>query len=300
MKRKSTPRYASPGAFREAISARLRIRAQDAGIPVIVLRKQAALERLIARLTAVAPNSWALKGGFALDTRLGARARASMDLDTDHRQGPEAAREDLERAMAEDLDDNFAFAIAGQREIQEGGVKFADRYRIDCAVAGTLFETFEVDVTLVPPERWEVEEATRPGLLAEVGLGPVNVLLVPLERQVAEKLHAYTRSYGGRPSTRVRDLVDFVLIRQFEQLDGDRLRSAITETFRTRATHAVPSRLPPPPGDWPVPYREEALAVGIPPDTETAFRLTSTWLDPILDGRAHGVWDPVRSTWGEA
>ncbi len=47
------------------------------------LRKRVAFERLLARLQAVAPDAWALKGGFALELRLGAGARTTKDMDLD-------------------------------------------------------------------------------------------------------------------------------------------------------------------------------------------------------------------------
>jgi len=182
--------YASPGAFRAAVDARLRAHAQRAAVPVMAIRRQAALERLMARLMRVPPGRWALKGGLALDTRLGARARTSMDMDVDHAKGAVAAREDLQDAAAEDLGDHFSFAITSVEELREGDVPLAQRYRIECTVADTLFETLQVDVTLTPPDVWDAEPARRPGLLADVGLGPIDVLLVPLERQIAEKVHA--------------------------------------------------------------------------------------------------------------
>lgn len=291
--------FPNPGAFRAVITTRLRTYAQAAGVPVMAVRRRAALERLIARLMAVAPDRWALKGGLALDTRLGARARSSMDMDIDHRHGAAVAREDLELAVARDLSDYFTFAIAGRRELREGNTSLADRYRVECAVSGTQFETFEVDVTLVPPAQWEVEQATRPGLLADVGLGPIDVLLVPLERQVAEKLHAYTRPYDRGNSTRVKDLVDFALIRMFEHLDADRLQATVTDTFNRRATHEVPGRFPHPPAEWAVAYRNAAIAVNLPPDLDTAYSLVATWLDPVLTGTARGMWNPERATWSD-
>jgi hypothetical protein len=71
--------YATPAAFRSAVEAKLRQRARHLGVPAYVLRRQAGLERLTVRLRAVAPGRWALKGGFALETRLGGRARVSVD-----------------------------------------------------------------------------------------------------------------------------------------------------------------------------------------------------------------------------
>jgi hypothetical protein len=264
----------------------------------MVVRRQAALERLMVRLMRVAPRRWALKGGLALDTRLGDRARSSMDMDIDHAQGATAAREDLLGAVAEDLGDYFAFAITGTEEVREGNVSLAVRYRIECAVAGTRFEPLHVDVTVTPPEAWAVEPARRPGLLAEVGLGPIDVLLVPLERQIGEKLHAYTRVYNG-PSTRVKDLVDFVLIRQFECVNAKRLADEIARTFARRGTHPVPQRLSPPIADWERAYREESEAVGITPELRKAHELVAIWLDPVLQGTARGRWDPEQGAWVE-
>ena len=166
-------RYPSPGAFRAAVDARLRAHARKAAVPVTAIRRQAALERLMARLMRGAPDRWALKGGLALDTRLGARARTSMDMDVDHVKGGVAAREDLQAAAAEDLGDHFSFAITSVEELREGDVPLAQRYRIECTVADTLFETLQVDVTLAPPDVWDAEPARRPGLLADVGLGPI-------------------------------------------------------------------------------------------------------------------------------
>jgi len=77
-------KYPSPAAFRAAIDTRLRNRARKVGVPVQVVRRQAALERLMARLGQVAPERWVLKGGLALDTMLPGRARPSMDMDIDH------------------------------------------------------------------------------------------------------------------------------------------------------------------------------------------------------------------------
>jgi Nucleotidyl transferase AbiEii toxin, Type IV TA system len=288
--------YGSPAAFRAAVDVRLRAAARRHSIDAMVLRRQAAFERLLACLARVAPGRWALKGGLALQTRLGDRARPSMDLDVDHAQGAAAAREELQRAARADLGDYFAFAIIGSEDLREGEVSLAVRYRMECAVGGTMFELLQVDVSVTSPQPWDAEPARRPGLLAEIGLGPVDVLVVPLERQIAEKLHAYTRQYnGGTP--RVKDLVDFVLILTLERVDSGRLREATRRTFARRGTHPMPLRLPPPAGALTVAYRREAEAVGITTSLEEGYRLAAEWLDPVLAGDAKGAWDPKKGQW---
>jgi hypothetical protein len=288
--------YASPASFRAAVDDRLRTYARKTEVPIQVVRRQAALERLMARLALIAPGRWALKGGLALDTRLPDHARPSMDMDIDHVLGAAAAREDLLRAAACDLGDHFAFAIAGMDDVQQGGRRLAIRYRFEASVAGMMFETVQVDVTAMAPEVWEVESGHRPGLLCDVGLGPIEVMMVPLERQVAEKLHAYTRRYNGE-STRVRDLSDLVIICLFESVDARRLREEIKRTFASRDTHPVPDVLPAPPTDWARAYSEEAKAIGIPAELARGYRLAARWLDPVLKGTAGGIWNPRGQVW---
>lgn len=278
--------YATPAAFRAVVEARLRDRAHRLGVPAYLLRRQAALERLIVRLTTVAPGRWALKGGMGLETRLGERARVSVDMDADHVQGAEAARPDLQRATAEDVGDHFGFAIVGSEELREAGVGLAIRYKVESSLAGRPFEPLQVDVTTVPPDPWDAQPAHRPGLLTELGLDPIEVLLVPLERQVAEKLHAYTRTYKTGGTTRSRDLVDLLLILQHEHVDAAVLEDTTRRVFDQRATHALPGRLPRPPRELAVSYRREAENVGIAEALEEAYELLAGWLDPLL-GRIH-------------
>ena len=155
--------YATAAAFRAAVEAKLRQRARHLGVPAYILRRQAGLERLTVRLMKVAPGQWALKGGFALETRLRGRARVSVDLDADHRQGAEAARADLQRATIAEVDDHIGFAVIGAEELRGGGVSLAVRYRLESSLAGRLFEPLQVDVSVAAPDPWDAQPAERPG-----------------------------------------------------------------------------------------------------------------------------------------
>lgn len=274
--------YATPAAFRAAVEARLRERARRLGVPAYIVRRQAGLERLLVRLTRTAPGRWAIKGGFALETRLGERARVSLDLDADHRLGAAAARADLQRAAIEEVGDDFDFAVVGSEELRDAGVSLAVRYELESSLGGRPFEPLQVDVTIAPPEPWDAQSLWRPGLLTGLGLDPFEVLVIPLERQVAEKLHAYTRTYQGSGTTRARDLVDLVLIREHGCVDVSLLVHGIQRVFRRRATHAIPERLPPPPAALAVAYRREARSACSVASAEEAHHLLANWLDPVL------------------
>ncbi|MCC7363532.1 MAG: nucleotidyl transferase AbiEii/AbiGii toxin family protein [Dehalococcoidia bacterium] len=75
-------RYSRPESLRQALEDRLKARARDTSLPLDRLRKEAAFQRLLARIAATAPEgSWALKGGMAMIARVSSRARATIDID---------------------------------------------------------------------------------------------------------------------------------------------------------------------------------------------------------------------------
>lgn len=95
-------RYASAAAFRAALETRLSTQ-QTAAVGLTRLRKRVVFERLLARLQSVAADAWVLKGGFALELRLGERARTTKDMDIDWTVGEEDAVELLIQAARLDL-----------------------------------------------------------------------------------------------------------------------------------------------------------------------------------------------------
>lgn len=229
-------RYASAAAFRRALEDRLLAQSRQNGLSLARLRKEVAFDRLLARLLTVAPGRWVLKGGLALDYRFGDRARTTRDIDLAMAGGEEAATSALLDAQATDLGDFFVLSIertAKLDELQEGA---AVRYRVRAELGGRLFEEFVVDVGFdVPPEAG-IEMLSGPDHLRFAEIAPVEAPALILEIQIAEKLHAYTRGYGqaGVQSTRVKDLVDLVLIATSRSVDAGSLRSAIDRTFAKR------------------------------------------------------------------
>ena len=72
----------------------------------------------------------------------------------------------------------------------------------------------------------------------------------------------------GRENSRVKDLIDLVLLIERIQLDADRLPTAIRETFQRRKAHEIPRVLLPPPGSLAGPFSEMATDCGLDPDME--------------------------------
>ena len=74
-------KYPNGAAFRRALEDRLQQQSLRAHSPLVRLRKLVAFDRLLARLVADSPENWLLKGGLALQLRLGDRSRTTQDID---------------------------------------------------------------------------------------------------------------------------------------------------------------------------------------------------------------------------
>ena len=291
-------RYEDATAFRQALEQRLKDRADGDGARLVRDRKRVAFDRLLARLLAVASRQWLLKGGFALDLRLTKRARSTKDIDIEWRAGEEALLDALLDAASHDADDFFAFAIerAGVPEDRLGG---SHRFRVSASLAGRPFEAFLLDVGFRADNAPATETLRTENLLSFAGIDSVEVEVVSLELQVAEKLHAYTRTYEGkRTSTRAKDLVDLALISELSPLDAAALHREIDTIFALRGTHPTPKALPSPPTEWATPFRRLAKEVGVPEELAAGHRDAAALIDPILNGEVNaGQWDIAQRCW---
>jgi hypothetical protein len=263
-------------------------------------RKRIAFDRLLVRLQAVAAHRWVLKGGFALDLRLAARARSTKDVDIEWRAAEGELADTLLDAAEHDAGDFFVLSIerTGAPADRLGG---AHRFRVEASLAGRPFETFLLDVGLRDDDAGGADTLQTDDSLAFAGIKPIGILAIPLELQVAEKLHAYTQTYeGGRTSTRVKDLVDLALIAKLSSLDAATLRREIDSNFGHRATHPPPKALPSPPPAWVLPFRRLAEEVGISTELTAGHRDAAAMLDPILKGEiTGGEWSPDDRSWSE-
>lgn len=290
-------RYTDAAAFRRALEDRLKAGAGGDGARIARERKRIAFDRLLARLVAVAPDQWLLKGGFALDVRLADRARSTKDIDLDWPAADEEVVDLLLEAATHQVGDYFVFAIERTTTPADrlGGSR---RFRVDTALAGRPFETFLLDVGDHEPVG-SAESLTMPDVLGFAGIAPVHVPAISLAQQAAEKLHAYTRRYeGDRVSSRAKDLVDLVLIAELFPFGAGELRHAVEAIFTARGTHPRPVGLPRPPNEWAVPFRQLASSVGVTGDLIEGHSIAAALLDPVLDDRAtNRTWHPQNQEW---
>ena len=270
--------YKTPDAFRQALEARLRTRVQKEGLDLQWLRRQVAFERLLARVFHPSDSIWWLKGGYALELRLRQQARTTLDIDlmiadtealrtvtqsSPAEEIPDLAYDYLQTLAAIDLDDFFQYLIARPRVLTaapEGGM----RCSVDCRIGGKTFASFHVDIGLGDTVLGEPEWVSGPGFLEFAGAVAPRIQLLPVAQQIAEKFHAYTYPWEGRVNTRVKDLVDLVLLFETQTLDLEELNESIVATFQQRDTHPLPTTLPQPPAEWANSFEALSEELGLP------------------------------------
>ncbi|MBA4149200.1 MAG: nucleotidyl transferase AbiEii/AbiGii toxin family protein [Verrucomicrobia bacterium] len=287
---KPPQKYASAAAFRVALEDRLKRLAQEEGLDLMRLRRQAAFDRLLCRLFAEPNAPWLLKGGYAMELRL-KTARTTRDIDLAMRQLPGASAdwdanqpdvlESLREAGNLDLNDFFVFVFGDAAQDLDAAPYGGARFPVDARLAGRTFVKFHLDVSTGDVLSEPYETLSGRDWLGFAEIGTATFPAVSPEEQFAEKLHAYTLPRTGRENTRVKDLVDLVLLIERTELDVVRLPKAIRETFRRRKTHEVPPALISPPTSWAGPFTVMASECGLEPDMEKHFGVVVEFLSKL-------------------
>lgn len=292
-------KYQDARAFRAALEDRLKQRSRETGRPLDRLRKEAASQRLLARLVILAPeDSWALKGGLALIARLGEHARGTKDADATWRASQDELAEAIDRAMSLDTGDHFTFEIGRPSEITAEGPEGGLRFPVVARLAGREFERLLLDVNLVPDDPRGVERALLRNLFDFAGFDAVEVPIVSPAQQLAEKIHAYTRDYGQQ-SSRTKDLYDMLVIAdQLTLPSAADLVAACVETFDLRETAWAPE-LRPPPDSWASAWTGFVETYGSRwPRLADAYGALEAFWVPLLAGEiAEATWDADAWSW---
>ena len=278
--------YQSLAAFRQALEQRLVNQARDTGTDLNRLRRRVVFERILIRLTMSQPGMWVVKGGMAVELRLGDSARMTKDLDLNFRTKTEReseAHEHLVAALSTDpTGDGFLFAVSQPTGLEpdEAG-RPGWRFSISADLAGRNFATVRVDVVARTDELSATETLPLLSLLSFAGFDDFEIEAADVPQQFAEKIHAITRPRGERDNTRVKDLADVVVFIN-GGLEPTSAMTATRHVFSVRDTHPVPEELADPPHFWREDYPVIANELG----------LTEADLDQAMD--------TLRSFWADA
>jgi hypothetical protein len=286
---KKAAREAGPGISAATVDAQIR---------------QARFDRFLSRVFAEGEESeWLLKGGMSMLARV-PRARTTKDVDLTAQAASDLV--EAERTLSElvdvDLGDHLTFRLirstpTGLGDNQPGVA--TRRYIFACIDVDhdLQIDTVTVDVVVGPPPvgRPEiVEPANR--LRLRRPLATHAYRLFPVADQIADKVCATMDSNypGGKRSSRVKDLVDLVVLAHTQTVDLAELRAAIAAKRAISGIDAF-KRFDIPP-DWTRTY--PSTAKGVPSaesfTAETAAALVSSFVAPALDNSSDtATWDPA-------
>lgn len=257
-------KYETAHALRMALEQRLLTRSQETGVALDRLRRRVLFERVVIRLQAAEPGRWVLKGGMALEVRLQDRARLTKDLDLGLRDEvlhAEELHERLVELLTTDPDNDRFVLTAGpvQRLLEDGAGHVTWRAKVSAQLAGRPFGRLQLDVSPRSHELTTTERVALPNSLAFAGVRSRDFEILDVHRHGAEKLHGMLRVVGDRENTRVRDLLDLILLAEHELIDPRRLKTAVRDVWDERDGSPPPTAFPTLPTSWPARY--ERLAV---------------------------------------
>jgi len=280
-------RYPDPGAFRTALTQRLRRLAESSPWTLAELQRQIAYDRFLQRLNA-SDDGWVLKGAAALLARE-VSTRATRDVDLYRRTELAEAETALREAIALDLGDWFTFEASRSRQMTAGviGVTFALTARIGIRE----WESFNVD--LVGEAAGMTGEPDTAPALARIDLVELDqpgYRVWPLADHVADKVTATFATYGrtNRASTRVKDLIDLVVIAHCAQLSAQDAIVAV-RAQASRRDLVLPERFGIPDMDhWSRHTRSKRARFAVSqsrrwptPSPWSAISLTPSWREPL-------------------
>lgn len=261
-------KYRDPEAFRSALEARLRATARS-DQDLARQRRTVAFDRFLARLAVANHRSWVLKGGAAIEFRIPDRARSTRDIDlafVDESDPLECLLNDL---AGDPFGDFFSFRVTRQRKLSGGPDRGAVlRLSLDAIMGARVFERFLVDIVTGERTALTTERVELGHILDIAELPVVAIAVIDVRTHWAEKLSAYLRRFAERPNTRVKDLVDLLLLIEHGLEPDADLCLAVEATFERRGQQLPLSELPSMADAWAEPFA--ALAEGLGLETQIA------------------------------
>ena len=280
--------YESPGALRQALESRINARVSSSA-ELQRLRRLAAFDRLLARIFMNQDAPWIVKGGYGFEVRYGMNARTTKDIDlalpeissdaTTAQGTIKKLWEDLQEATAHDVGDHFVIRIGAPQQEFDAPPGGGARFPVEVLLDQRTFAKFHLDVGIGDAVLGSPEWAKSEEFFAFAGISPARFRILPVAQQFAEKVHSYTLPRKGGINSRVKDLVDLVLMLDKDAPAPDSLKPAIQATFDHRRTHDIPITIPAAPPTWASSFTSMAQQVNLSETTIEAAvtRMNDYW-----------------------
>ena len=203
------------------------------------------------------------KAEWRSKVRLHDRARLTKDLDLGIREVITTGVELHERlidVLGTDPDgDRFVMSVGAPEQLREdGGGHVTWRVKVAVKLADKAFGGLQLDVSPRVHELTATDQVEFSNSLDFAGIPPTTGEIIDIERHAAEKLHAMSRDFGDRENSRVRDLVDIVLMVENGLLSLAGVASATRQVWEERNQASPPVVFPELPESWPDRYERLA------------------------------------------
>lgn len=256
--------YATPRALRTALERRLLTTSQETSVSLDRLRRRVVFERVLDRLQTAEPGCWVVKGGMALEVRLHDRARLTKDLDLGMRDvvldGADLHDRLIEILGTDPHADQFVVTVGPPEQLREdGGGHVTWRVKIEATLADKTFGRLQLDVSPRVHELTATEHIELSNSLAFAGIPSIVGEIIDIDRHAAEKLHAMSRDFGDRENSRVRDLIDVVLMLEHGLITSAGVAIAVRNVWDERNQTAPPAAFPDLPKSWRDRYERMAV-----------------------------------------
>jgi len=283
-------RFKTATDFRKSLEERLRKTARETGQDLQRIRRKVAFDRLLARIFHEDNDAqFLLKGGYAMELRF-ERARATKDIDLTYLERfltvpesevTEEIHQEIHVASQVPMDDFFVFRIENAQLDLENAPYGGARYPVSSFIDGRIFVRFLLDVGLDIMVN-KVEKVRGNNWLEFCDVPSPVVSVITEEQQLAEKVHAYTLPRDGRMNSRVKDLIDLLLLLENSTLDSIACNEALQTVFKVRNTHPLPERLLFPPESWDNNFKKMAVECLLDPDMSNGFEKVNVFFQKLL------------------
>lgn len=260
--------------------------------------------RLLCRVFSDPDSPFVLKGGLGVLARTtDARYTRDIDLTTNSLDIADAVDE-LKSVALKDLDDFVSFGF-----ISCNPIKVEAEYREGCTVTFDVFlgakriQTISVDLVADEIDCGKPDRVSPADRIELAGIESCDYLVYPAERAIADKVCSIAERHDGRPSSRVKDLVDIVVYARNVAFEFGSLSAVLKTEISARklALYRI-FCVPPEWGDVQArQYKRLAEQAGIPArfhDIRNAEALAKELVEPCLAGwTGLHVWNTEALAW---
>jgi hypothetical protein len=293
-------KYKTPAALEMAVKQAAKNSKQDTNRAISGFY----FHRLLCRVFDGNSDEFVLKGGQGMLARtIDARATRGIDL-LSMSDNLDDALQSLRRMAEKNLDDFLYFEYVGSEPI-----KASDEYRNGLSVKFVpilgikRMQSISIDLVVDEIPLDEAERLTPVDRIDVAGLKTCNYLVYPVTTALADKFCALHESHDGRPSSRVKDLVDIIIYATTCNIDGVDLGRHLKREISARKLEKV-NHFALPDEWWSAhtkQYKKLVQQTGIASffyDIDNASKLASTLFDPVLAGMCFSMfWDCENMKW---